>query len=395
MEGLCRVLQGLKPIILMLFVQMAFAAVNILYKMAINDGMSMTVATAYRLIFASAFTILVAIIFERKNNNKARITPRVLLLEFLCGLFGGTLFLNFYFASLALMPATFVLAIINLCPALTFIIAVISGLEKLNLGAAAGKAKITGTLTGITGAMVLTFYKGIQIDIWSSHINLLHHPHGGADNGNELLGFSYAIASCSSFALWLNIQAKVNKEFPRQHTGTALMCSMAALQSTLFALFVDRDWAQWKLYWNIRLLTVSYAGIVASGMVINIIAWCVHKRGPLFGSIFNPLQLVLVAIAASFLLNEHLYLGSVIGGVLIVSGLYSVLWGNSRETKHKIQDQTQLLEEITRDPVQVIVMSPHKEQQNKDNKTHHQIQNPLSNEQELPPPHNNNNNNIS
>ncbi|MED6196514.1 hypothetical protein PIB30_048177 [Stylosanthes scabra] len=378
-------------------VQISFVAVNILYKMAINDGMSMRVATAYRLIFASAFTIPIAIIFDTNNKkNKAKITPRVLLLEFLCGLFGGTLFLNFYFAALALMPATFVLAIINLCPAVTFIIAITSGLEKLNLGAAAGKAKVIGTITGISGAMVLTFYKGIRIDTWSSHINLLHHPHGGADNGNKLLGFSYAIASCSSFALWLNIQAKVNQEFPRHHTGTALMCSMAALQSTVFALFVDRDWAsQWKLSWNIRLLTVSYAGIVASGLVVNIIAWCVHKRGPLFGSIFNPLQLVLVAIAASFLLNEHLYLGSVIGGVLIVSGLYSVLWGNSTETKHKIQDQTQLLEEITRDAtVQVIVMSPQKEQQNKDNKTHHhQIQNPLSNEQQFPPPHNNNNNN--
>ncbi|MED6118801.1 hypothetical protein PIB30_006298 [Stylosanthes scabra] len=336
---------------------MAFAAVNILYKMAINDGMSMTVATAYRLIFASAFTILVAIIFERKNNNKARITPRVLLLEFLCGLFGGTLFLNFYFASLALMPATFVLAIINLCPALTFIIAVISGLEKLNLGAAAGKAKVIGTLTGISGAMFLTLYKGIRIDIWSSHINLLHHPHGGAHKGNEFVGIAYGIASCCSFSLWLNIQAKANQEFPMHYTGTALMCSMAALQSTVLALCVDRDWAsQWKLSWNIRLLTVSYAGIVGSGMVVIITAWCVHKRGPLFGSIFNPLQLVIVAIAASLLLNEHLYLGSVIGGVLIVIGLYSVLWGNSRETKHEIQDQSQLLEEITRDPVQVTVI---------------------------------------
>ncbi|RYR17428.1 hypothetical protein Ahy_B03g062178 [Arachis hypogaea] len=365
----CRmVLQGLKPIMLMVLVQITFVVVNVLYKMAINDGMSMRVATAYRLIFASAFTLPVALIFDtNNNNNKPKITPRVLLLEFLCGLFGGTLFLNFYFAALALMPATFVLAILNLCPAVTFIMAITSGLEKLNLGAAAGKAKVIGTITGISGAMVLTFYKGKQIDTWSSsssHINLLHHAHG-PDYGNKFLGFSYATASCCSFALWLNIQAKLNQEFPRHHTGTALMCTMAALQSTLFALSLDRDWAsQWKLAWNIRLLTVAYSGIVTSGIVVNIIAWCVHMRGPLFGSVFNPLQLVLVAIAASFLLNENLYLGSVIGGVLIVSGLYTVLWGNSRETKHKIQIHTQLSEEITRDPLQVIVMSPQKQQQN-------------------------------
>ncbi|MED6112770.1 hypothetical protein PIB30_064658 [Stylosanthes scabra] len=206
MEGLCKVLQGLKLVLLMLFVQIAFAAVDILYKMAINDGMSMTVATAYRLIFASATTIPIAIIFDTENKNQAKITPRVLLLEFLCGL--GTLFINFYFAALALMPAMFVLAIIILCPALTFMI-VISGLEKLILGAAAGKAKVVGTITGISGAMVLTFYKGIRIDIWSSHINLLHHSHGGAENPEGKYPYSGSI-DCAVKTLKVEGPSKLN-----------------------------------------------------------------------------------------------------------------------------------------------------------------------------------------
>ncbi|XP_047182093.1 uncharacterized protein LOC124848461 [Vigna umbellata] len=55
----------LKAYILMVFVQIAYAAVNIIYKLAINDGMSMRVVTAYRLLFASLFTVPVALIYDR------------------------------------------------------------------------------------------------------------------------------------------------------------------------------------------------------------------------------------------------------------------------------------------------------------------------------------------
>ncbi|RZC11747.1 Long-chain-alcohol oxidase FAO2 [Glycine soja] len=60
-------------------------------------------------------------------------------------------------------------------------------------------------------------------------------------------------------------------------------------------------------------------------------------RGPLFVSISNPLMFVLVAIASSLMLNENLYVGSVVGAVLIVCGLYMVLWGKSKEMKNITQ----------------------------------------------------------
>ncbi|MED6118798.1 hypothetical protein PIB30_006297 [Stylosanthes scabra] len=340
-------MEGLKAVLLMVLLQILYAVLNILYKLAIFDGMSMRVASAYRLIFASAFTLPLALFFDW--NNPPRITRRVLLMECLCGFFGGSLFLNLYFAALSLLPATFMLAINNLAPAVTFVMAIIFRLEKLKLGSAAGKAKAIGTLTGITGAMLLSFFRGFEIDIWKTHIDLLHphHHHSNNNNhtpplhgdeyGNKLLGLTYAIASCCSFSLWLNIQGKMNtKEYPSHLTGTAMMSTMGAIQATVFALILDRDWSQWRLGWNIRLLTVAYAGIVGSGIVVIITAWCIEKRGPLFASIFNPLQLVLVAVVASLILNENLYLGSVVGGVVIVIGLYTVLWGKSKEIQELV-----------------------------------------------------------
>lgn len=48
---------------------------------------------------------------------------------------------------------------------------------------------------------------------------------------------------------------------------------------------------------------------MASGVMFSLVAWCVKMRGPLFVSVFNPLLLVIVAIAGSLLLEEMLHLG--------------------------------------------------------------------------------------
>lgn len=44
-------------------------------------------------------------------------------------------------------------------------------------------------------------------------------------------------------------------------------------------------------------------------MVVAVNAWCVESRGPLFVSVFSPLSLVIVALVASFVLDEALHLG--------------------------------------------------------------------------------------
>jgi hypothetical protein len=81
--------------------------------------------------------------------------------------------------------------------------------EKLNIQTAAGKAKVVGTITGIGGAMLLTFLKGVEINIWTFHINLLHKGKNGTlndDSGSKLLGIFFGLGSCFCFALWLIIQ---------------------------------------------------------------------------------------------------------------------------------------------------------------------------------------------
>lgn len=339
-ENLCNVVQGLKPTLLMILVQIAFAGVNVLYKLAVNDGMNLRIVVAYRFVFATAFIAPIAFILERKKRTK--MTWTILFQSFLCGLFGGSLAQNFYLEAMALTSATFAAAMANLIPAVTFIMAVSLGMEKLNLTTKAGKAKILGTLTGIGGAMVLTFVKGIEIKMCS--INLLHHQngvvghtHSTISTRNTILGSLCALASSISYALWLIIQAKMSEKYPTHYSSTTLISFWASLVSIVIALCFERDLNQWRLSWNIRLLTVAYAGIVVSGIMVAVISWCIHMRGPLFASVFSPLMLVTVALASCTMLNEKLYLGSILGAVLIVCGLYAVVWGKSKEMKKKNQ----------------------------------------------------------
>ncbi|XP_039035183.1 WAT1-related protein At1g68170-like [Hibiscus syriacus] len=341
MEQIAEILHGLKAAILMVVVQMVFAGVNVLYKLAVTDGMSMKVMVAYRFIFASALMTPLALLEEAKANLDC--TSSSIFLWVTWGLSGS----NLYIEAMALTSATFVSAMTNLIPAITFIVAVTIGLEKVGLGTMAGKAKVLGTLIGLGGAMTFTFFKGLRIDMGSIDLDLLHHLHHAASSSSSsnshpssahhVLGALLALGSCTSYAIWLNIQTKMSEKYPCYYSSTALTCTMAAIQTTSLALCVEKDWSQWKLGWNIRLFTVAYAGILGSGLMISLISWCVRMRGPLYASSFSPLLLVLVALAGAFFLEEKFYLGSIIGAVLIVVGLYVVLWGKGQEMKRMKQ----------------------------------------------------------
>ncbi|XP_044462788.1 WAT1-related protein At1g25270-like [Mangifera indica] len=334
-------IHGLKPAMMMVVVQVAFAGVNVLYKLAANQGMSLSVIVAYRFIFAAAFMIPLAFFVEMKSRPK--LNWKILFQAFLCGLFGGSLAQNLYLESMALTSVTFISAMFNLIPAITFMLAVAFRLERLRIQTKAGKAKVLGTLLGISGAMLLTFYKGKEINIFSTNVNILHYDGNShltslhAEPHKRLIGFLLAIASCLSYASWLIIQTKMSEEYPCQYSSTALMCVMGAIQAIVFALCREKDWSQWKLGWDIKLLTVTYSGMVASGLMVTLLSWCVRMRGPLYATIFSPLLLVFVAFIGSLILDEKLHLGSILGATLIVCGLYSVLWGKGKEMKKATQ----------------------------------------------------------
>ncbi|KAI4318483.1 hypothetical protein MLD38_032181 [Melastoma candidum] len=329
---------GATPVIVMVINQMWSGGVNIFYRLAAQDGMNLRIVVAYRFLFATAFLFPLALVIER--NRRPTLTWAVLLQAFCCALLGGALGQNLSLASIAMTSATYGAAMNNLIPAFTFVFAVFFGLEKLRIKRADGIAKVVGTLMGIGGAMVLTFYKGLEIHIWPTHDQTVHSERDGsrrgssqAQPGNPLVGSMLAVGACVSYAMYMIIQAKLTKRYPCPFSSTAIILAMSAAQAVMVALCGKGEWSEWKLGWNIRLLAVSYMGIMGSGICLVLVVWCMKKRGPLFAAVFNPLCLVFVAVVGSIFLGEKLHLGSLIGAALIVIGLYLVVWAKSEETK--------------------------------------------------------------
>ncbi|PRQ20108.1 putative EamA domain-containing protein [Rosa chinensis] len=335
-ECICNLLNGLKPVLGMLLVSVLGAVLNIFYKLVAIDGMNLRVFVAYRVILATVFLVPLAHVVER--NKRPKLTWIILLQAFLCGLFGVILALNLYLESIVLVSATFAAAMNNLLPAITFIMAVCLRMEKLVIRSVPGAAKVVGSLVGIGGAMIFTLYKGTIIQIWSTHPHLFHMNKNTSSSqanhsANPALGSVLAVVSCLCAATWYIIQGKMSKTYPCVLSCTALVSVMATIQSVILALCMERDWSKWKLGWNIRLLGVVYSGIVSSGLAMCLTLWCMNMRGPLFVSSFNPVTLIVVAIFGSLLLQEKLYLGSILGASLIICGLYVLLWGKSKEMK--------------------------------------------------------------
>ncbi|KAK8961411.1 WAT1-related protein [Platanthera guangdongensis] len=80
-----------------------------------------------------------------------------------------------------------------------------SRLDNLEIKTLSGKAKILGSLVGVAGATILTFFKGMELN-FSTSVNLLKpHSNGGHDqtllhyeSGDRIMG-SILAAKCARF----------------------------------------------------------------------------------------------------------------------------------------------------------------------------------------------------
>ncbi|GAB4835644.1 hypothetical protein Ancab_000552 [Ancistrocladus abbreviatus] len=328
------------PFLVMVIVQVGFAGMNITSKLAMDSGMDPLVLVAYRQLFATIAIVPFAYFLERKTRPK--ITWQILFQVFLCSLFGATGNQVFYFLGLKKSTATISCAMTNILPAITFILAVPFGLEVLGIKRRAGQAKVLGTLVCVGGAMLLSFYHGHTIGIGQSSIRWKYadtitknNATSASSKGSFFLGPLLLLVGNVSWAIWFILQAKVSETFAAPYTSTALMCFMASIQCSVIAACSNHKLSAWSLSSRIRAIASLYAGVVGSALAFCLMSWTIQRKGPLYVSVFTPLLLIIVALLSWALLKEKLYVGTVVGSLLIVLGLYTVLWGKNKEVNER------------------------------------------------------------
>ncbi|XP_031112914.1 WAT1-related protein At3g30340-like [Ipomoea triloba] len=319
-------LQKWKPIAVMVGVNFAMAVVNILFKKALNGGMNQQVITTYRLSTAAVFLAPVACCRERKSNKK--LTALTFCTLFFSALTGGTLTQYLILIGLKYTSSTFSCAFINIVPINTFIMALILRKEKINMNSKSGKAKVLGTIICLGGALVLTLYKGTPLTKTTSKDVEAEH-----DVKNWVIGSLFLYAGSLAWSSWYHIQDRVGREYPYQYSSTTIMSFLAAIQSAILCFIIERRTSIWKLKGALEISTILYTGIVGSGICFVIMSWCVKQKGPVFTSAFSPFIQIFAAILDVFLLHEQIHLGSILGSILVVIGLYILLWGKCKETE--------------------------------------------------------------
>ncbi|KAL9224605.1 hypothetical protein vseg_000624 [Gypsophila vaccaria] len=326
------------PAIAMITLQFVSAATALLNRASLISGMSPMVFTVYRQAVAAAVTFPICY-FTRGNarRSKASMGIKGFLLIFIAAFIGVVLCQIFYYEGLYMTSSSIGTASANLTPAITFIFAVLLGMEKVNITKLSSIAKISGTIFCVIGAICIALLRGpkiLNIQVPTSFDNFLVLESSTNDH-NWILGCLFLFACKSCWAIWLIMQVPISKCYPDPLSLSAWMSFIGMLQAAAVAVFTEPDLHAWNLSSPLELISIFFSGIVGSGATFFIQAWCITKRGPFYSSVFGPLSTVITTVLACMLLREELYVGSLLGAVAVIIGLYIVLWGKSEESKAK------------------------------------------------------------
>ncbi|XP_050211196.1 protein WALLS ARE THIN 1 [Mercurialis annua] len=343
----CSVPERLQLHLAMGALQFGYAGFHVVSRAALNMGVSKLVFPVYRNIIALLLLLPFAYFLEKKE--RPALTLNFVIQFFFLALIGITANQGFYLLGLDNTSPTFASAIQNSVPAITFLMAALLRIEKVRIDRKDGIGKVVGTICCVAGASVITLYKGPVIYSPVPPLNRIPTPIvplfdslGDAKGKNWTLGCIYLIGHCLSWSGWLVLQAPVLKKYPARLSVTSYTCFFGLIQFLIIASFAERDPQAWMFHSGGELFTILYAGVVASGIAFAVQIWCIDRGGPVFVAVYQPVQTLVVAIMASIALGEEFYLGGIVGAVLIIVGLYLVLWGKSEEKKFALKESAMI-----------------------------------------------------
>lgn len=351
--ALSLVLIKIRPYLAMVSLQFGYAGMYIITMLSFKSGMSHWILVVYRHLVATIAIAPFALVFERKIRPK--LTLSVFVKVMLLGLLEPVIDQNLYYVGMTYTSATFTAAMVNALPAITFVMAIAFRMESANLRQKHGLAKVIGTLITLCGAMVMTLYKGPIVNIFGSHEMNLHSSStasGGAQHW--VAGTVMLLLSVIGWSAFFIVQSITLKEYPAELSLTALICVMGTVEGGIVALIMERNnMGAWIVGFDSRLFAAVYSGVVCSGIAYYVQGFVNKIRGPVFVTAFSPLSMIITAILGAIVLGELVHLGTLIGATIVVTGLYSVVWGKSKDEnlitgKGKAQELPEVWEDVSR-----------------------------------------------
>ncbi|KDP38759.1 hypothetical protein JCGZ_04112 [Jatropha curcas] len=324
-----------KPVMVMVGLQFIYSGVALFTRAALVQGLNPRVFVVYRQGIATLIMAPLAFLSRRKSSCKCSLRLKSFSWILLASVIGITANQNAYFEGLYLTSSTATSAMTNLIPAITFVMATIFGLEKVNIRSLRSIAKILGTVLCVSGAISMALLKGPKL----LNTELLPPKSFFSPGGhNWLMGCILLFGSSCFWSSWMILQVPISASCPDHLYSSSWMGLLATIESAVVAICAEKNLTDWKLNSYLEICCCLYAGV---GLALSFFgqAWCISQRGPLFSAMFNPLCTVIVTIIAALFLHEETYLGSFIGGLAVIIGLYVVLWGKAKDFDEEIKKE--------------------------------------------------------
>ncbi|KAL9256644.1 DNA repair protein UVH3-like protein [Drosera capensis] len=363
------------PFLAMIMVECIEVGLTTISKAAMIRGMSNFVFVVYYNGLGTIF-LLPYFTCQCLRRKTAPITCALLSKLLLLGLIGICLLQLCAYAGINYTSPTLATAIGNLIPVFTFLLAIILRMEKLDLRNISSKAKSIGTIIAISGALVVTLYRGPPVLMSQKTSDPSHQLF--SKQFNWLIGCVLLLVTCLLSSIGNIFQAAIAKEHADALSIVFFYSLFGTMQSAVLSYFLEKNPSSWKLHNGIEISAIVYAvrnlypsfskllqllssrcfagapsccnvfyclentevdvqhysqsrAVSVAVLRNSIVTWCLRERGPVFVAMYKPLGIV-IAVAMSFVfLGDTLYLGSIIGASAIVAGFYAVTWGQAKE----------------------------------------------------------------